>query len=519
MDLNDLFITLVLVNCGWLLAMRPARLWLVKTLAILGLLGGTWLWKPELAGWIAIGPWALLIIIPMWLQHWSIHLMQQRQLGLARWTGALLAGLHPSASVGAMRRMIRVLNHLYRGEVSQGLQLAEQFRINDPGIRNLGMVIDFQMTGDWAEFEQRVQAMPFQGTTDPSLLSGLVQAAAERGAWDELIRLLQILGQSHFSAEPNAALSLRAFAILGDVATVQNLLLSSSHMLASETREFWIAVAEQVSGTDESARRRLLQLLPRASAALRPMVERRLATPTAGPIDRDIFDRGVQQLIGLRGVIEHNARYAILSGAGRGVAFGTYFLILAMIANYLREIPGGSEDTLNLERLGAMVVPMTGEPGEWTHVFTSGFLHIGPLHLAFNMLGLFVLGRWVERAWGPLRMLVLFMVCLVASAALLPWLTLMEPGDTAVIAGASGGIMGLMGGIFGHLLVGRSIRGTPLVRSQFKTVCAFIVLQSLCDLMTPQVSMACHLTGMFTGMIGGILVGLCGGRRVARRPV
>ena len=519
MDLNDLWITLVVVNCGWLLAMRPARLWLIKAIAILGLLGGTWLWQPERAGWIAIGPWALLIIIPMWLQHWSIDLMQQRQMARARWTAALLAGLHPSASVRAMRRMIQVLNHLYRGEVSEGLQLAQQFGIHDPGIEHLGMVIDSQMTGDWEAFEHRILPLPFQGTTDPSLLSGLLQATAERGAWEEMFRLLPVISQSHFSAEQNAALSLRAFALLGDVATVQNLLLSGSHLLASEAREFWTAVAEQVSGEGESARPRLLQLVPRSSPALRPMIERRLATPAVGPSDMAIRDRGWQLLSGLRAVIEHDAKYAALSGARRRVAFVTFSLMGVMVANYLREIPGGSEDTLTLERLGAMVIPMTGEPGEWTHVFTSGFLHIGPLHLAFNLLGLFVLGQWVERAWGPLRMLVQFLVCLVASAALLPWLTSMEPGDTAVIAGASGGIMGLLGGLFGHLLVGRSVRGTPLVQSQFKTVCSFIILQCLSDLLTPQVSMACHLAGMFTGMIGGIVVGLCGGRRVVSRPV
>ena len=120
MDLNDLFITLVLVNCVWLLAMQPARVWVIKTTAILALLGGTWWWWPDRAGWYTVGPWAVLILLPIWLQDWSYQLMQQRKLGLARWTSAVLAVLQPTASVRRLRRMVQVLSHLQRGEIESG---------------------------------------------------------------------------------------------------------------------------------------------------------------------------------------------------------------------------------------------------------------------------------------------------------------------------------------------------------------------------------------------------------------
>ncbi len=58
MDLNDLCITLILVNCVWLLVMRPAQLWVIKIVAVLGLLGSVWLWRPDRAGYYAVGPWA-----------------------------------------------------------------------------------------------------------------------------------------------------------------------------------------------------------------------------------------------------------------------------------------------------------------------------------------------------------------------------------------------------------------------------------------------------------------------------
>ncbi len=513
MDLNDLCITLVLVNCVWLLVMRPARVWWMKSLAVLGLLGVAWWWKPESAGLIAVGPWALLIMLPSWLQHWTMHLMLQRHLGLASSTSWVLRVLHPTASVRALRPMIQILSLLYRGDISQGLQLAQEKGIFDTGLRNLALVLEAQMTGQWQLFEQKVNESSWSGLSDPSLLAGKVQAVAERGDWDELTRLCGIIAQTRFSAEQNAGLFLRVFAVLGDVSTVQDLLISRGPQLSRDNRNFWMAVAEQMQGQVESAQQRLKSMWPRSNPRLRPMIERQLATPAVGPPNEEIRDRALAELSEVRTVINHEARYAVLSGGPTRWPVMTIAIILVMLAVFHKEIPGGSEDTRNLEELGAMVVPLTGEPGEWKHMLTSGFLHFGPLHLLLNMLGLLFLGRLIERAWGPFWMLVLFLVCVVSSGALLPWLTFLEPGETAVFAGASGGIMGLLGGLWGHLLVGRSIRGTPLVRSQFRAACLFIVMQSACDLLTPQVSMTCHLIGLVTGMIGGVCMGRCGGRR------
>ena len=513
MDVNDLCITLVLVNCVWLLTMRPARAWGIKASFMLTLLGGAWWWVPDRAGLIAIGPWAILIMLPLWLQHWTMRLVQQRRLGLARWMAIAFTVLHPTSAVRSLRYMIRILTHLYQGDVATGLQLARQVGISDPGIRSLGLVLQAQMSGHWLEFEYEMELLPDRGLSDPSLLAGKVQALAERGAWEELNRVCGLIGQAVFSAEHNAALNLRTFAVLGDVSTVRNVILGSSQLLAWETREFWLAVAEQVSGAEARASQRLTKLLPRSSAAFRPMIERRLAVPTVGPVDDAVRERGLHELSTVRTVIEHDARYAVLSGGIRGWPVMTLSLMLVILAIYLKEIPGGSENTRNLEELGAMIVPLTGEPGEWKRVFTSGFLHFGPVHLLLNLLGLLYLGRLVERAWGSWRMLVLFMICIVTSASLLPWLTFLEPGDSAVFAGASGGIMGLLGGLWGHLLIGRYRRGTPLVQKQFRSACTFIVIQSVCDVMTPQVSMTCHLIGLAMGMVCGVLMGLCGGRR------
>ena len=51
--------------------------------------------------------------------------------------------------------------------------------------------------------------------------------------------------------------------------------------------------------------------------------------------------------------------------------------------------------------------------GEWWRILTAAFVHLDPAHLGFNMLLIFLIGRDVERFYGPTVMLSL----IVASAA------------------------------------------------------------------------------------------------------
>lgn len=519
MDLNDLCITLILVNCAWLLLMRAAPMWVHKIVVVLGLLGGLWLWIPEQAGYYTVVPWALLIMLPMWLWHGTRFLMEQRRYSLASWLSAVFVCLHPSASAQVTRKEIGVLRLMYIGDGAAALELAKQYGLHDPGLRHMEVFIEAQKTGDWAKFENELQESRLNSLYDSILLYGRLIATAQRGDWEEFRGLCHQVGQARFSPDTNGALYVQSFALLGDVAAVNYVCASSGHQLTRENREYWTAVAEQISGAEDVARQRLVRLLPRASTWMRPAIERQLAHPIAGPPNAELRSQSWKELSSVLPEVVHDARYAVLSGGIRRWPWMTFSLMLVLIAVFVQEIPGGSESTENLERMGAMVVPLTGVPGEWKNVFIAGFLHFGPVHLALNLVGLLFLGRLVERAWGRVGMLLLFLLCNVTSAALLPWLTFQSPDESSVFAGASGGIMGLLGGLWGHLLIGWLKRKTPMLCSQFRTVSTVVLAQCVCDVMTPQVSMTCHLIGFVTGVLVGIVVGLLGGRRLQATPV
>lgn len=74
---------------------------------------------------------------------------------------------------------------------------------------------------------------------------------------------------------------------------------------------------------------------------------------------------------------------------------------------------------------------------EWWRVLTYQFLHGSLLHLAVNMFSLYMLGPWLEAAWGSKRYLALYLISGVVGGA-----AVVMAGSAAV--GASGAIVGLL---------------------------------------------------------------------------
>jgi membrane associated rhomboid family serine protease len=78
----------------------------------------------------------------------------------------------------------------------------------------------------------------------------------------------------------------------------------------------------------------------------------------------------------------------------------------------------------------------------WLTVFTSMFMHGGWLHIAFNMLFLWIFGGNVEDAMGRLRFLGFY---LLAGVAAIYSQCLLDPSSTQPTLGASGAIAGVLG--------------------------------------------------------------------------
>jgi len=78
----------------------------------------------------------------------------------------------------------------------------------------------------------------------------------------------------------------------------------------------------------------------------------------------------------------------------------------------------------------------------WATLFTSLFLHADAMHLAGNMLFLYIFGDNVEDSMGHVRFLVFYALCGVAAGLAH---ALSVPGSEIPLIGASGAISGVIG--------------------------------------------------------------------------
>jgi len=94
-----------------------------------------------------------------------------------------------------------------------------------------------------------------------------------------------------------------------------------------------------------------------------------------------------------------------------------------------------------LVRMGALVPPVALQ-GAWWQLITYGYLHIGLMHIGFNMFALSQVGPVLEEQVGGARFFVVYTLTLIGGAAA----DLVMRGQSMIIvAGASGALFGLIG--------------------------------------------------------------------------
>jgi len=82
--------------------------------------------------------------------------------------------------------------------------------------------------------------------------------------------------------------------------------------------------------------------------------------------------------------------------------------------------------------------------GQWWRAVSYLFVHAGALHLLMNMGGLWVLGPFVERAFGRLRYAAIYLISGFTGSAVYLILTRLGVIQPDELVGASGCIMGLL---------------------------------------------------------------------------
>jgi rhomboid protease GluP len=125
------------------------------------------------------------------------------------------------------------------------------------------------------------------------------------------------------------------------------------------------------------------------------------------------------------------------------------------------------------------------------------------LHLGSNLVGLWILGRYLERVAGRALLSVAYVAATIGGNALgAIALGLLSQGPRAAL-GASGGVMGLLGAGMGLAAIEAWRTRSPLARRQVGSFATVLGLQTAFDLTTPQVSFAIHASGFCVGLLVG----------------
>ncbi len=124
--------------------------------------------------------------------------------------------------------------------------------------------------------------------------------------------------------------------------------------------------------------------------------------------------------------------------------------------------------------------------GEYWRLLTSGFLHFSVMHVAVNMLSLYILGRDLELALGMSRYVAVYLIALLGGSAAV----MLFENDRALTAGASGAIYGLMGAMLVIILKARVSPVPVLLIIGFNVVLSFSL---------PGISVLGHLGGLAFG--------------------
>ncbi len=197
---------------------------------------------------------------------------------------------------------------------------------------------------------------------------------------------------------------------------------------------------------------------------------------------------------------------AVLAGVIALSYLGQHLLDTAVGAFVVGTIPIRASSIAAAFGLGLPGFPFADA---WWRYLSYAFVHAGIVHIGFNVWVLYDLGRVFEarRGWGDL------LAAFALGTAMGAYLTsVAQAGDTLLLVGASGGVLGVAGALLADVLRSREPHDRALMRSLLQ----WMALITLLSVAIPNVSLWGHVGGVIGGMLWAFArQGLPAGRRIS----
>jgi membrane associated rhomboid family serine protease len=161
----------------------------------------------------------------------------------------------------------------------------------------------------------------------------------------------------------------------------------------------------------------------------------------------------------------------------------------------------GSDDLAERLSLRVLCLPSVGLcsendgviDGGWHRLITAAFVHEEPLHIATNMIALWLFGRPLEAMLGRVRFVATYFICALGGSTLsYLFMSLDSPGSI----GASGAVFGVLGAL---VVVDRQLWTNP------SSVVVLLAIMLLPGFVFDNIDWRGHVGGLLTGAVLGAL--------------
>jgi len=511
MDLNDVALWLAALFTLSLFT-RSVRArgrqlgWVIVSGAIGVASAAAWLWFRDTAGYIGGVLVLALILTPTWAHNAASRALRQFSYRRARWLASLAATLHPLDGWPALPRLFHAFQLAHEGKTTEADALLLVVAGGEGSAASIARAQRLQILGRWRELKESVEnaGLP-AGAQEPSVLALYLRALGELGEVEELAEFMRANEPALLAAGVLEPALLYLFAFTGQVTLTERTLDSALLPHSDDTRAAWLALATKSAGDADRARVMYSKLRSSADAQISERARHFYNRLSVAPADDPPTPRTQSIVMYFAQGFVMRQSLTLNARGQRGERGVTVFLIATNTAIYaLGSYPFFAATRDSFGALWAFNAAAIFSGERWRLV-SYLFVHANALHLLMNMGGLWVLGPFVERAYGRLRFSLIYLCSGLAGSALYLLLGKLNLRQDDLV-GASGCIMGLLGATGAVMLRAWFTQRTPMAGQMFLRLLLAVAFQVAFDYNTPQVAGLAHAAGLVGGFLAGLLL-------------
>ncbi len=170
--------------------------------------------------------------------------------------------------------------------------------------------------------------------------------------------------------------------------------------------------------------------------------------------------------------------------------------------------PSGRFDVADLLHTTGSLKATDLVPPGWglLRLLTCCFVHFGLIHLAVNMVSLHLVGPLLERMWGHVRFLVVYLVAGLGGCCAAMVLRPIAGNNVVALAGASGALWGILASMAVWVLLNYRYLPRRLFSSWGVQICIAFAINIGITYMVPGISAEAHYGGGVVGAVCAFLI-------------